>query len=646
MAAAVLVIASLPIALTLLGGGADWQVGEGWTLSWYPGSSDRGPIVAMLSRLGTGAGLAWLLLAVGLVLVVSPGRAAAQRSRVLIGAGLAAGLLAVLVLWTGGGALGPISLHRPDPCAWLAVALVTLGLLRGARPPGSAAGSVGWTLATLVLGLALHGLVVHADRSALATSLDPAIARAVAGSDGADRPPDVLWIVVDTLRADAIGAYHGRAGAADDSSSPDASRDAFAPDRSEVPRTPFLDALAASGLVVEEVRAPAPWTLPSMAGVMTARWPSTLDPEGRGRARTPQALVGLPAAVPGWIGRLREAGYYTAAFQKNPFLQPGSGFERDFDLYRMVGGDRAELDSAEQLVRGVHRWADVVAEAGLVAGAAGRPPWLLYVHFMDPHVDYRAPLAWRSEAARGASSALDGSARALHRRLAAGPPLDPAELAQLKRLYAAEVAYLDSALERLVVGLRARGVLDDATLVVVSADHGEQLGEHGGFEHGDLHRENVAVPFLLAGAGLGPGRIRGTASLIDLGPTVLDVVGVAPDAEAEGRSLFSSGSADVADDARPGGRAATVFSEYGERLRVEQADWVLLIDGPDAARLFDREADPGERVDVASRHPEVVARLRAEATRHRERPVRRAESPAWSLDHRSREALRALGYGD
>ena len=70
MAAAVLVIASLPIALTLLGGGADWQVGEGWTLSWYPGSSDRGPIVAMLSRLGTGAGLAWLLLAVGLAAVL------------------------------------------------------------------------------------------------------------------------------------------------------------------------------------------------------------------------------------------------------------------------------------------------------------------------------------------------------------------------------------------------------------------------------------------------------------------------------------------------------------------------------------------------------------------------------------------------
>jgi len=382
----------------------------------------------------------------------------------------------------------------------------------------------------------------------------------------------------------------------------------------------------------------APWTLPSMMSVFTSRWPSTLDPQGRGRARHVEELIGLDPELPTWIGVFRDAGYHTAGFQKNPFLGHGSGFDTPFDYYRSVGGDRAERRSGAQLVRAVLRWGD---ELGRRRARARELPYLLYVHFMDPHIDYRAPARWLSEAARGYAGRVDGSAKDLHRRLEDGPAIASEDREQLRRLYAAEVAYLDSEIRRLVTGLQERELVDDDTLIVVSSDHGEQFGEHGGWEHGDLYIENVHVPLVMSGAGLDPGRVWRTLSSLDLGPTVLEAAGLGRLQGAEGRGRLESARSDD-----PGALSTGVWTEYGERTRLAIGPWILIEGRGESLSLFDAEADPEETVDVSDEHPELLRALRERVRAHRDRDHDREPATARerTLDRETQEALRELGY--
>lgn len=615
--AALLVALLTPVCVTLALGGADWIVTEGISVSWY------------------GAWLAWpMLLASGLIAAGrTPG--SGWRADCLL-LGLLAFAVACGILWSGGGRLAFVSFRSPDRMAWLGLILVLPGLF--SRSPGGArARPRGLRVAVLVLpalalGIALQAGLMGADARRLEERIEQA---AEAGRVGPARSegsrPDVVWILVDTLRADALGIYRelDRARAAI------AGAEGAAP---EPARTPFLDSLAARGILYQRAIAPAPWTLPSMMGVFTARYPSTLDPEGRGRVRRADDLIALSPNIESWIGRFREAGYHTAGFQKNPFLGPGSGFERDFDVYRAVGGDRAERASAAQLVRSVHRWADVMARHR----SAGRDtPYLLYVHFMDPHIDYRPPASWLSSAARAYRGSADGSAGGLHRAIASGRPLAAEDRDQLRRLYAGEVAYLDAQIEALVEGLRERGLLAERTLIALSADHGEQFAEHGGWEHGDLWLENVRVPMLLAGAGLAPRRVRETVSAIDLGPTVLAAAGLPALVGAEGRSVLDAGRSRADSPDR-----AAVVSEYGEAIRIEAGSWLALI-GPDASiALYDVASDPGERVDLAAGQPEQVAEMRRILARHRTRDRLVPVAEERSLDARTAESLRAIGYGD
>jgi arylsulfatase A-like enzyme len=358
----------------------------------------------------------------------------------------------------------------------------------------------------------------------------------------------------------------------------------------------------------------------------------------------PTRLLRLDERRATWIGRLREAGYRTVGLQKNPFLGRGSGFELSFDLYRSVGGDRAEGRSAAQLVEAALRWAEIFSEqrsAGLEA------PFALYLHFMDPHIDYRAPSGWtplglqtevRAEQ-RAATTPLDGSARSLHDRLAVGPPLSAEEREQLRRLYAAEVAYLDHQIGRLLSGLEARSLLGASTLLVVSSDHGEQFGEHGGWEHGDLYVENIRVPWIMAGAGLDPARVPDPVSMLDLGPTVLDLLGLEPLTGVEGRSRLGLARGEAGATA-PG----PVVTEYGRAIRWLEPPWVLIEHPSGRVELFDADADPQERADRAEHHPGVVAAMRERVAAWRGRDPEASPAGLRGIDVETHQALRELGY--
>nr|MDJ0867385.1 sulfatase [Myxococcota bacterium] len=502
-----------------------------------------------------------------------------------------------------------VSTHEGFRGQWISVrdplrpALVGAGLLAIEAARGVAWGGLRVALAALGLGAAFAAFGFAADRADLGRRIDAA--RPAAGAR-----PDVLLLLLDTLRADALGV-HGAA------PSP----------------SPALDALAAESVVFERAIAAAPWTVPSVIALLSGRHPSSFDPD-RGR---PRPDLRLATGVPTLPQALRAAGYHVAGFTKNPLVGPGSGLEAGFEVYEHVGGDDAELRSGAQLVDATLRWARVF---GAWRRDGGDAPFFLSVHFMDPHVDYLPPRAFRSPETRAYRGPFDGRAATLHRMTRSGPGPADGEIAQMRRLYRDEVAYLDAQVARLLAGLTALGLLDPRqSVLVVTSDHGEQFGEHGRFEHGDLHVENVHVPLWIRAPGLAPRRVPQVVAGVDLTPTLLDLLGLPPLAGQEGRSVAPLLRGDPLSE-RP------AVTEYGGATRVTGARWSLLRNGDGSEELYDGVADPREREDRAGAATPERAVLEAALAEHAARPVPDAGPPARArpLDPALRERLEQLGY--
>jgi arylsulfatase A-like enzyme len=355
-------------------------------------------------------------------------------------------------------------------------------------------------------GLALGALAVAGLRAADRADLDRRIARAGAHATS----PDVILILADTLRADALGAY-----GADPSP------------------TPFLDDLAARSVLFEHAVAQAPWTAPSVSSLLSSLYPSTFLWNSRDMI-TEQRLVQLPAGLPWLPAVLAGAGYHTAAFVKNPLMQGGTNFGQGFHVHEWVRGDTAERHSAGQLVDAVLRWGDALADH---RAAGGDGAWFAYVHFMDPHARYEPPRRWRPRSSY--DGPVDGGVSSLEalEDSVAGPT--PEDVAHARALYRAEVAYLDAELARLHAGLAERGLWTDDTVVLVVSDHGEQFYEHRRFFHRHLNWENVHVPLLFRAPELAPRRVAHPVALLDVAPTLLDWLGLDVPVVMEGRSLVA-----------------------------------------------------------------------------------------------------------
>jgi arylsulfatase A-like enzyme len=404
-----------------------------------------------------------------------------------------------------------ISWYAPLGALGAVLAAALLRLAGKPLPRGRGRWQSARGVATL-FALALAGSVLFAslrDRPGLAPGSEHGAARADA--------PNLLVVVVDTLRADALGCYG-----------------AHAP-------TPVIDALAARGARFERVRASASWTLPSVASLFTSRLPVDHRCVDFGRS--------IDATLPTLASALAAAGYDCDAFLGNPLLPAQDGFARGFRLYDAYGHN---LEGALLLTRAFSR----VLRALELVNYRGRRPFpcwqaafpfvttritaytldedlnqrvfarsnlaaqsgrFLYVQYVAPHTPYLAhPLGF----------------------LKTPPPLDAAHLDLLRERYHGEVVYSDAMLGELLARLEREGFLRNA-YVVVTSDHGEAFLEHGRFEHGyDLHREVVDVPLVIAGPGIAPGtRVAEPVELLDLAPTLLDLAGVAIPESFHGRNL-------------------------------------------------------------------------------------------------------------
>jgi arylsulfatase A-like enzyme len=427
--------------------------------------------------------------------------------------------------------------------------------------------------------------------------------------------PDVIVVLADTLRADRLGAYGGPPGL-----------------------TPFLDRLAASGVVFTNAYSTTSWTNPAVASLFTSRYPSQHH-VARFDSRLADDEVTLAE-------RLAAHGYRRVGMVGNFRLTEALGFAQGFDAWfpRMIRAKPRAYQLTQDTVRFYDRHV-----APYPWSRWTRRPLFLYLHFMDPHAPYDPPPAARAGrvgAPPPGTSEADATGRLLD--VERWGDLSPAEVQYLASLYDAEIAALDTQLARLFRRLDRRGLLDHA-VVVVTADHGEEFREHGSLQHGTaLYQESVRVPLIMAGVGLPAGRVvADEVSIVDVAPTLLALVGAAPEPRFEGRSLQGLLAApadrrDVVLELEPIGPSID-FRRHAAGL-VHDGLAVLLQPGGDAA-AYDLRNDPHETQPNPPTLAQEAATLRARLDQRRAAFATRAGTAETApLDPELRERLRALGY--
>jgi arylsulfatase A-like enzyme/tetratricopeptide (TPR) repeat protein len=359
--------------------------------------------------------------------------------------------------------------------------------------------------------------------------------------------------------------------------------------------TPAIDRLAAQGVLFEQATATVPLTLPSHASIMTGLLPVRHGVRDNGGFFLEPSFTTLAE-------RFQTAGYATGAFVGSWVLERRWGLSQGFDHYS------DPFANGEFQRRGDRVVADALAWLGQIPAERR---FLAWVHLFDPHTPYDPPEPFRS-------------------RYADQP-------------YHGEVAYVDAQVGRLMEALERLGRRQN-TIVVLMADHGESLGDHGEPEHGlFVYDVTMSVPFLIRTPWGHPGRSNTQVSTVDVLPTILDLVGLAPQAGIDGASLLPVLQDTKHDMGRPA-YVETYFPRYHfgwHPLRGLRDGRHKLIQAS-RAELYDLASDPGETVDISAANERSVAGMRA-AMDSLAPPDRGAPAPA-SLDAETRERLAALGY--
>jgi len=410
----------------------------------------------------------------------------------------------------------------------------------------------------------------------------------LAACGGGDPQLDLVFVSIDTLRADRVGAYGY-----------------------ERNTTPAIDRLAEESTVFETVVAESPWTLPSHVTMLSGLYPSTHSVTDPSR-RTGSELRLLAEA-------LHSAGYRTFGWTAGGYVTDGYGFDQGFEFF---DGRATSLEKT------------IDAALDVLHADAGGAPLFLFLHTYAVHCPYHPEPPYdrlfRSEDAVYVST----EGRCGHPDYET-MALSPGQYRYLSDRYDGSIREADAEIERLFAYLRESGRMGETVVAVVS-DHGEEFGEHGRVGHREsLHRELLLVPFVLHVPGRAPARVSRPTGLVDVTPTLLDAVGLPALREAEGRSLLALGGP-------PSGPRVSELDWRAHLRSVYDPPWHW-IDG-DTTGLYHAREDPPEQEDRAGEHPAVVERLRraleryAEARTPREAPVMERLPPA------RRRQLRALGY--
>lgn len=449
---------------------------------------------------------------------------------------------------------------------------------------------------------------------------------------------DVIVLLIDTCRFDALGANAGRPGL-----------------------TPEFDRVAAESIRFRRAFSPSNLTSLAMPGVLASIAPRTAE------RRLPEEASSLAEL-------LRSQGYRTLGISTNPNVSEPFGYAQGFDVFldptrqpgflithmlQIVGALMPGTAYAAGMVdAGLYYppFADVRRRAlDLFDSSMG--PTFLYLHTMDPHGPYLPPLAYLPEEFRAGDFFPYYRFNRMSGRGELGAPKFERHLRNLEQRYEGEVRYSDLEFGRLVEALKARARWDES-LVWVLSDHGEAFGEHDFAGHGgeNLTTTLIHVPLLLKlprSWAIAPRVDPTPVSTLDVVPTTLSLLGAPVPPDAFGRDLAPIVMGQEAPERR------TLISYAASYLREESTiresyaaiAWPWKLDvkvqrgRPGDARLFQLESDPGELRDVAAHEPDVVRRLIHDVVDWREREQEYIYGPGQArVDDRVREQLRQLGY--
>lgn len=460
--------------------------------------------------------------------------------------------------------------------------------------------------------------------------------RAPSADEVSDTRPNIVLFMIDTLRADRLGVYGY-----------------------DKPTSPHIDALAEESVLFTRADAAAPWTLPSIISMMTSRHPAEHGVVVEGPR--------IPEDQPVLAEQLMALGYDTVSYYANEYAGRSSGMTRGFDQAELV------------------RYTDKEKVEEYLDSRTGTDPFFLYIHNVEPHnpfdlqvsQDYLEPFgevgfpdrlrmlelyskfraATRAKQQEGKDTTAEQAAMLEELQAMKDATIDP--------LYDASVRLADARAGEVIQALRDAGEWDN-TLFILLSDHGEEMGEHDGWQHDQsVYPELVHVPFLIrfpGGAFAGQQRPE-PVTLVDLIPTVLDWLGAPEPADGySGVSLLPAitGGDDSGERLVDMGRFTAQrinLKKYYRPFKEQRGDInIVFHEGPwkaiwnvepNTIELYHVPDDPDNMNNVAGDHPERVTRFRAAFEEHFG-PLHleqfRHTNDEWELSPEQEENLKTLGY--
>jgi arylsulfatase A-like enzyme len=432
---------------------------------------------------------------------------------------------------------------------------------------------------------------------------------------------NVILITIDCLRADRVGAYGYKKAI-----------------------TPNIDRLARQGVLFEQATAQSPWTFPSFASLFTSMYPTELNLGVGNRhigemysQRVDETRVTLAEAF-------QASGYRTQAVVTNPWLLPAFGFAQGFDGFISVDEPQphhlTNLDGLSVLkiarqISPVYQALQSIYER--ITGNSGQPmvwdvradrvtkeaiawlrknqhePFFLWIHYIDPHFPFDPPQDYWPTV-DGVTAERLAYLRSYNEEdvYTGRARLRPQDKATLSALYDGEIAYNDYYVGKLLDEIDDLGLRDNS-VVALTADHGDEFWEHGGYQHGHtLYDELIRIPFIVRGPGVLSKARRVTADVqhLDLMPTLLDLIGRNAPAEAQGRSLLPllSGGASAPSVGNFTFSEGLFLTEEKKALRGNGYKLIYL-PFSNEFELYDLTRDPAELNNLAESDPEMVENL-------------------------------------
>lgn len=452
--------------------------------------------------------------------------------------------------------------------------------------------------------------------------LIPLITGGIPAQSAADRPsshPNIILIIIDCLRADHLGSFGYK-------------RDT----------TPYLDRLSKNSLVFKETFSSAPWTKPAVASLFTSLHPNTHT------AISSKKSLPLPLTTLAEV--LKKNGYATYFFNGgNEFCGDEFNFNQGFDVY--IGQKACDsIYSAPELT-------EIVLEH-LPWGEKSK--FFAYIHYMDLHLPYCQnrynTLFAPPESGRFHLDQLQKITTDKIRELTYADKLTAEEKASIVSLYDGQIRYVDENIERIISALRENRLFQN-TIFIVTSDHGEEFWDHAGFEHGhNLYNDLLHVPLIISIPGLGPSEIVARARLIDIFPTLMEILGIAPDdLKFQGHSLMPLVRGESESDS-PVFAGGTLY--YRERYSLIKNNLKIIYNTDDRKDKWDHdpreqseawfevynlETNPQENPDFQIREPKIVSSLKKELELFISLPPFTEENEI-TINRELSDKLRSLGY--